>query len=163
RPPTRVPMRVRPSGATAGRASGRSGSVVRARSGSSSRSTRGRSATCRCRPCAGSNPPAPPGTRPAPSPPAPTSSAATRGRPAGEELVAWTFGVHGVNPRGQVTVTSLGSTKYPEGTVVTIPTIIGDESVSLTSCPGANLAPHLGEVRPAVAFLKALAATPDAW
>jgi hypothetical protein len=79
------------------------------------------------------------------------------------ELLAWKFSIHGVNPRGHATVTSNGSTKYAEGTVVTIPTIIGHQSVSLTSCPGANLAAHLGEVRPAVAFLKALAATPDAW
>jgi len=79
------------------------------------------------------------------------------------ELLAWKFSIHGVNPRGHATVTSNGSTKYPEGTVVTIPTIIGHQTVSLTSCPGANLAAHLGEVRPAVAYLKALAATPDAW
>jgi hypothetical protein len=62
-----------------------------------------------------------------------------------------------------VTVKSLGSTKYPEGWVVTIPTIIGHQSVSLTSCPGDNLAAHIGTARPAVAYLKALAATPDHW
>ena len=46
---------------------------------------------------------------------------------------------------------------------MTIPTIIGHESVSLTSCPGANLAGHVPRPAPAVAYLKALAATPERW
>jgi uncharacterized protein with LGFP repeats len=79
------------------------------------------------------------------------------------ELLAWKFSIHGVNPQGQVTVESGGSTKYPEGRSVTIRTIIGHESVSLTSCPGANLAAHVPQARPAVAYLKALAASPEEW
>ena len=79
------------------------------------------------------------------------------------ELLAWKFSIHGVNPQGKVTVESGGSTKYDEGVSVTIPTIIGHESVSLTSCPGDNLAGHLPEARPAVAYLKAVSATPERW
>ena len=79
------------------------------------------------------------------------------------ELLAWKFSIHGLNPQGKVTVESGGSTKYDEGVSVTIPTIIGHESVSLTSCPGDNLAGHVPEARSAVAYLKAVSATPQQW
>ena len=51
-------------------------------------------------------------------------------------LAAWKLDVHHVDPRGTVTVESLGSTKYPEETVVTFPTVAGHRDASLTSCPG---------------------------
>ena len=71
---------------------------------------------------------------PGASPPAasPTREALT----ALYELLAWKFSIHGVNPQGNVTVESGGSTKYGEGVSVTIPTIIGHESVSLDRVPG---------------------------
>jgi hypothetical protein len=99
--------------------------------------------------------------QPGASPPAaaPTRAALT----ALYELLAWKFSIHGINPQGKMTVRSGGSTKYPEGVSVTIPTITGHESVSLTSCPGDHLAAQLATARSAVAYLKALAATPERW
>src|SRR3990172_3918215 len=51
-------------------------------------------------------------------------------------LAAWKLDVHHVDPLGTVTVESLGSTKYPEDTIVQLPTVAGHRDASVTSCPG---------------------------
>jgi N-acetylmuramoyl-L-alanine amidase len=54
-------------------------------------------------------------------------------------LAAWKASIHGVNPLGTVTV-NVGSwpfTNWPEGTDVTLPTVVGHRNVDQTDCPGA--------------------------
>ncbi|HXH56164.1 fibronectin type III domain-containing protein [Iamia sp.] len=62
-------------------------------------------------------------------------------------VLGWRFGAAGIDPEGQVTVKSGGSTKYPAGTMVTLPTIAGHRDVSLTACPGTGIYNRLGELR----------------
>jgi hypothetical protein len=74
------------------------------------------------------------------------SSLPEAARSALERLLAWKLDLHGVNARSQIQVTSGDSSKYPEGTVVTLWTISGHRDVSLTACPGDfpyNLLPSL--------------------
>jgi hypothetical protein len=99
--------------------------------------------------------------QPGASPPA--SSPTEEARTALYELLAWKFSIHGLDPRSEVTVRSLGSTKYPEGQSVRIPRITGHRAISLTSCPGDNLQRHLPTTRAAVDFLEAVSATPERW
>ena len=66
-----------------------------------------------------------------------TASAPTDAAQAAlRRLAAWKLDVHHVDPLGTVTVESLGSTKFPEDTIVTFPTVAGHRDASLTSCPG---------------------------
>lgn len=66
-------------------------------------------------------------------------------------LIGWKFNLHRVNPRALVTYTSAGSDKYPEGTLVTLPTISGHKDVAATACPG-RLYDALPEIRGRVVF-----------
>ena len=68
-------------------------------------------------------------------------------------LVAWKLGLHGVNPRGTVTVTS-GGGKYPKGTKVGLRTVSGHRDGAQTSCPGDRLYRELGTVRERAARLQ---------
>lgn len=56
-------------------------------------------------------------------------------------VLAWLADRHGIStaPGAQVTFTSRGSNRHPEGAAVTTPTITGHRTMSQTSCPGANL------------------------
>jgi hypothetical protein len=66
-----------------------------------------------------------------------TASAPTDAAQAAlRRLAAWKLDVHHVDPLSTVTLESLGSTKYPEDTIVTFPTVAGHRDASLTSCPG---------------------------
>jgi len=60
-------------------------------------------------------------------------------------LLAWKYDVHHVDVTSQVDVVSGGSTRYPEGVPVRLPTLAGHRDVSQTSCPGGvyNLLPSL--------------------
>ena len=71
-------------------------------------------------------------------------------RDALARLLAWKFELHGVDPRGTVTITSRGSTRYPSGTTVTKPTIIGHRDVSSTACPGNTAYRHIEGLRNSV-------------
>ncbi len=53
-----------------------------------------------------------------------------------DRMLAWKFHVHGIDPDGTTTETSGGSSKYPEGEEVTLPTIVGHRDVVSTACPG---------------------------
>ncbi len=98
-----------------------------------------------------------PGVSPAAAAPTTAALGALR------ELLAWKLGAHLVNPQGTVTVRSFGSTRYPEGTVVTIPTIIGHRDVGLTACPGDYVYTQLASIRSQVAQVIAATATPARW
>lgn len=68
-------------------------------------------------------------------------------RDALARLLAWKFELHGIDPRGTVSITSRGSTRYSSGTTVTKPTIIGHRDVSRTACPGDAAHRHISSLR----------------
>jgi hypothetical protein len=53
-------------------------------------------------------------------------------------LAGWEATIHGINPSGTVTVRAgtFAEARWPAGTHVTIPTIIGHRDVDFTDCPG---------------------------
>jgi hypothetical protein len=67
------------------------------------------------------------------------------------DLIAWKFGLHGVDAKGTTTETSGGSTSIPAGQVVTISTIVGHRNLGTTSCPGDNAFVHVPTLRNDVA------------
>jgi hypothetical protein len=73
------------------------------------------------------------------------------GQNAVAAVLAWKFKLHGINPRGTVSVTSGGSNKFPSGRVVSLPTIIGHRDVGQTACPGNAYYPQMPNLRNAVA------------
>ncbi len=70
-----------------------------------------------------------------------------------QQVFAWKFGLHRINPTGSVTYTSAGgsATSYPAGTLVTKPAISGHRDYSSKSCPGNYAYPLLPSIRTAVA------------
>lgn len=80
-------------------------------------------------------------------------TAATRESVA--QVVAWRMSLAGVDPRGTVALTSGGSTRYTNGTTVTLPTVFGHRQVSTTACPGAQGMAALPEIRDRAAELAA--------
>jgi hypothetical protein len=68
-------------------------------------------------------------------------------------VVAWKTGAAGVDPQGRVRLTSGGSTRFPAGTVVTLPTVLGHREVSTTACPGLQGSAALAGVRARAAAL----------
>ncbi|MEV7865908.1 peptidoglycan recognition protein [Streptomyces sp. NPDC088124] len=62
-------------------------------------------------------------------------------------LTAWKLGLHGVNPRAKVTLTSGGSGKYGKGARVRLHTVSGHRDGFSTDCPGSRLYGKLGSVR----------------
>ena len=63
------------------------------------------------------------------------------------DLVGWKLYVHGTDPNGTNVFTLGENTKYPTGTVLTLPNVIGHRDVGSTGCPGDQLYPRLGEIR----------------
>jgi hypothetical protein len=61
----------------------------------------------------------------------------------------WKFWVHRVNAGAPVTVTAadFSGSKYPAGTVVTLPSIIGHRDVDQTDCPGDGAYPLIPSLR----------------
>lgn len=59
---------------------------------------------------------------------------------------AWKMAHHGINPRGRVTLTSAGSSRYDSGRRVRLPTFFGHRDVSSTACPGAKAYALLGDM-----------------
>ncbi|MBQ0987206.1 peptidoglycan recognition protein [Streptomyces sp. F63] len=70
------------------------------------------------------------------------------------KLTAWKLGLFGRNPAGSGTRVSLGNTKYPKGTRVTLRVISGHRDGFYTSCPGARLYGKLGGIRSLAARLQ---------
>jgi hypothetical protein len=73
-------------------------------------------------------------------------------------IVAWKFGMYGIDPTGKVTLTS-GSPKgqdgnlIDQGTAITLPRVFGHRDTNATACPGDNLYKKLS-------LIAALAKTP---
>jgi hypothetical protein len=65
-------------------------------------------------------------------------------------LLAWKYDVHHVDVLGQVDVRSGGSTRFPAGQVVRLPTLAGHRDVSTTTCP-AGVYGLLGGLRERIA------------
>jgi hypothetical protein len=65
------------------------------------------------------------------------------------EIVAWKFGLYGINPNGTTSLVSGGggTAKYTAGTRVYLPTIFGHRDVGTTACPGEYGYARLGEIR----------------
>ncbi|MGC0205808.1 N-acetylmuramoyl-L-alanine amidase [Streptomyces levis] len=66
-------------------------------------------------------------------------------------LVAWKFGMYGIDPTGKVTLTSgvaagQDGNKVAKGTSVTLPRVFGHRDTNATACPGANLYPQLSRI-----------------
>ncbi|MFH9041509.1 N-acetylmuramoyl-L-alanine amidase [Streptomyces sp. NPDC017966] len=73
-------------------------------------------------------------------------------------VVAWKFGMYGIDPTGKVTLTSgteagVSGNKIDKGESVTLPRVLGHRDTNYTACPGANLYPKLS-------LIAALAKTP---
>jgi len=77
-----------------------------------------------------------------------------------EWLIAWKFDVHGVNPTTPITYVTAGNDKFPPGTAVTVPRIIGHQDTWFTDCPGQYLEPLLPQMR---AVATAIMAGSRAW
>ncbi|MFD3498472.1 FG-GAP-like repeat-containing protein [Streptomyces sp. NPDC058678] len=59
-------------------------------------------------------------------------------------IVAWKFGMYGIDPTGKVTLTSgsdlnVDGNKVPKGQSITLPRVFGHRDTNATACPGANL------------------------
>ncbi|MDF3143607.1 MULTISPECIES: FG-GAP-like repeat-containing protein [unclassified Streptomyces] len=59
-------------------------------------------------------------------------------------IVAWKFGMYGIDPTGKVTLTSgaeqgVDGNKVPMGQSLTLPRVFGHRDTNATACPGANL------------------------
>ena len=63
------------------------------------------------------------------------------------EVLGWKFAKHRLDPRGTTQFASLGGPRYPSGTVVQLPKIVGHRDVGQTGCPGSQLHARLGEIR----------------
>ncbi|MFE0920816.1 FG-GAP-like repeat-containing protein [Streptomyces nigra] len=66
-------------------------------------------------------------------------------------VVAWKFGMYGVDPTGKVALTSgvpqgASGNKFPLGASVTLPRVLGHRDTNTTACPGANLYPKLSRI-----------------
>lgn len=70
-----------------------------------------------------------------------------------QRLLAWKLDVHHVDPRGWTQVVSRGSPKYPEGAVVSMPTISGHRDTGQTGCPGGRLYGLLQRLRDGAASI----------
>ncbi|MFE4540700.1 peptidoglycan recognition protein [Streptomyces scopuliridis] len=63
------------------------------------------------------------------------------------KLTAWKLGLHGINARGKVTLTSAGNGKYGKGRKVRLNAISGHRDGFSTDCPGSRLYGKLSAVR----------------
>lgn len=66
---------------------------------------------------------------------------------AAASVLAWKADVHHFHPLRSGQATSMGSSRYPEGTVVTLANVSGHRDVSTTSCPGDVTYGQLASIR----------------
>lgn len=73
-------------------------------------------------------------------------------------VISWKLGLYGVDPRGTTTLVSGGggTSKYPAGESVTLPTIFAHRDVGSTTCPGQYGFARLPEIREKVAYTMAI-------
>jgi hypothetical protein len=69
------------------------------------------------------------------------------------EIIAWKFGLFGIDPLGATTLVSGGggTARYAAGTPVTLPTVFGHRDVGSTACPGAYGYARMAEIKTRVA------------
>lgn len=78
----------------------------------------------------------------------PTAAQPTSGAlDAAGKLIGWKLGLSGIDPTGTTSFTSGGSNKYPAGTKLTLPRVIGHRDVGYTACPGQNLYTKISTIR----------------
>ncbi|MFI6015391.1 FG-GAP-like repeat-containing protein [Streptomyces sp. NPDC051243] len=73
------------------------------------------------------------------------------GMDAISRIIAWKFGMYGIDPTGRVTLTSgaeqgYSGNKIPKGTSVTLPRVFGHRDTNNTACPGVGLYPKLSRI-----------------
>ncbi|MEV5339785.1 FG-GAP-like repeat-containing protein [Streptomyces sp. NPDC052676] len=67
-------------------------------------------------------------------------------------VIAWKFGMYGIDPAGKVTLTSRAPLNYsgnkiPEGEQITLPRVFGHKDTNATACPGVSLYGKLSLIR----------------
>ncbi|HZR14769.1 MAG TPA: peptidoglycan recognition protein [Acidimicrobiia bacterium] len=67
-----------------------------------------------------------------------------------ERLLAWKFAASGIDPLQPVTYTTNGNDKFPAGTTMVIPNIVGHRDTWFTACPGQALYDMLPAIRASV-------------
>ena len=67
-----------------------------------------------------------------------------------EELIAWKFGVHNVDPTNSSVLVSKGSALWPEGTPVSMKPVSGHRDAQATTCPGEACYQRLPSYRAAI-------------
>jgi hypothetical protein len=68
------------------------------------------------------------------------------------QFLAWKVGVNRATPAtGTVQLTSAGGSesRYPAGTVITVPRVVGHTTLGLTACPGGALIPLIPQIQAA--------------
>ena len=75
-----------------------------------------------------------------------------KARVAVTRYLAWKLGVHGIDPSTSATMTSAGGSlsRYPAGTVITVPRVIGHRDLGNTACPGERLYAQVKSIRKVV-------------
>jgi len=63
------------------------------------------------------------------------------------DLIGWKLYTHGIDPQGSRDYVIRATDRYPEGTHIVLPSIIGHRDVGLTGCPGDYLYPRLADIR----------------
>lgn len=77
-------------------------------------------------------------------------------------IIGWKLSLYGVNSQGSTVLTSGGTSKYPAGEKVPVPTVFGHRDIASTACPGRYGYAKMGEIRAAAnvvgntSFVKAL-------
>ncbi|MFI9826662.1 N-acetylmuramoyl-L-alanine amidase [Streptomyces sp. NPDC051913] len=66
-------------------------------------------------------------------------------------IVAWKFGMYGIDPTGKVTLVSgsdagVDGNKVAKGSSITLPRVFGHRDTNATACPGANLYSKLSRI-----------------
>ncbi|WP_405647687.1 FG-GAP-like repeat-containing protein [Streptomyces sp. NBC_00019] len=66
-------------------------------------------------------------------------------------IVAWKFGMYGIDPTGKVTLVSgsdagVDGNKVAKGSSITLPRVFGHRDTNATACPGANLYSKLSTI-----------------
>jgi hypothetical protein len=78
-----------------------------------------------------------------------------------QRLIAWKLDLAHDDPLGTtlLTASSYSGARWPRGTVVRVPVIMGHRDLDYTACPGARLYPLLARIRTGVAALMGAALT----
>ena len=85
-----------------------------------------------------------------------------KARAAVTRYVSWKLGVHAIDPSTIAMMTSAGGnlSRYPAGTAITVPRVIGHRDLGLTECPGERLYAQVKSIRKLVQKRARKPATP---